>query len=254
MTLPGRQIDQYLGAGEAANVYTPLVGGGLYDGLGTATANSQGVDIPVNGMVSLTDYATGSALDNYIDTLKSLVGQKGTLYRTSANIGTSWTNARVDSVNLTRGEANYNYINAEMNFKQLDPAWYKLAQPGYWTFAGTAVSGTVAVENQGNRVNTYVQCIFVAGTAGHGTVGFENWSTGYWVLYTGSVPAGGTLIINTQTYSVKKNGTADYVHLSSSAVMQDWFAVLPGTNAILMNQYNPDTEAIAYLLFNHAYA
>lgn len=183
-------------------------------------------DIPVDAG---TPNAESYMLAN-LDTLRQLFGAPGQ-HTLKHQFGTVTRLAQAEVVNQVefQPEGINNVYRLVVEFQLADPWWY--------AESATTVGPTSIVSNPQNitvtNAGTYQVEDAIITTAG--LIADPKFTVGSrWVQYTGTVPAGGTLVVNCGAYTAALSGanvTGDISHVGGV----EWLLLQPGSNTFTVN-------------------
>ena len=169
----------------------------------------------------------GSALERDLETLKAILGQpgQGVLSRTVAGRTAAWNvNAEVANV-VEFTPASDTMYNAVVEFLCADPFWTgALASAATVDIASSP--HTFTATNNGTAANER-GTITILGAITDPKIQIGD----IWVKYSGTVTAGGTLIIDCNNYTAAK-GTADVTGSITHGGAAAWMRLLPGANTV----------------------
>lgn len=192
-------------------------------------------DIPVDAGTPSTE---ANMLAN-LDTLRQLFGAPGQ-HTLKHSFGSITRLAQAEVVNQVefRPEGTNNVYRLVVEFLLADPWWY--------AESATTVGPTSIVSNPQNitvtNAGTYQVDDAMITTVGEivnpkFTVGSR------WVQYTGTVPAGGTLVVNCGAFTAALNGanvTGDISHVGGV----EWLLIQPGANTFTVSSSSMGTPAV----------
>ncbi len=253
--LPARLQTQDVGAGPAYSGLVQLPGGGAYDALGAERSKRKAHTIKVSGAV-LGD--TAADLNAATAALNALIGERGALYRTpdGGTANSQWLTARLVDVQCVRDIRMRTHAELTLLFEVQGAVWHGAANNDTITLS----SGTVSAEinNAGNEVCRHIIITVTAQTSAITALTIENLETGHVsnIKYSGTIAAGKSLIINTGTWGVVNDGTADYAHLTreSGHTTPEWLRLMPGDNTIRVTRTGGGATSTCLLSFYDEYA
>lgn len=227
------------------NVF-PLVGGGALNPYGVS-----GRAVRENSAISYPCVLAGlspEALQSSVDEALSFAGQQGKLYMLMPDDTHRW----VDAVMLdTGGTMTANAVlhtNATMAWAILSPYWTSSAEesaltvPFYdapaadllTTVTQALVAGVATalptITNIGKVPQASVEITVTAQGGAVTSVTIVNSTTNYTLVWTGTLAAGTSLVIDTGALSVLANGVENFAGLTPPANHTDWMQLDPGAN------------------------
>lgn len=262
--LPARAQMQDVGTGKAHSGLVTLPDGSAFDALGTATSRVTPWQLSVTGAIVA---ASEAALYTAGTALYALVGRVDTLYRTpdGGTADSQQVRARCLSADFARDVRHRLWAQPTLTFEVQEPVWSGTADV---TTTGTLTTGgTYGFANAGNAPVWDPVFAIKAGAAitslqlQCSSVGYEAhlcFGTAYGTGSTGgTIPTGGTLVIDCGDYSVINNGTAAYsrFELGASHKIDAWaklFPAGPGTQFVVT--FNGGGTALVTGTFRSAYA
>ena len=187
-----------------------------------------------------------------VDALRAAVGTRARLYRTGSDASIQWCVARLVGMPYDRTVKNYNWVEVKLEFAQLS-RWQGVNHASWALDEGelldagllfdsseyrqtiTGASMTQTVLNGGNVPVTDVVFTIVAGTAAS-LIGVTLWGPGQQLLWTGTIPARGTLLIDCAAHRVTLNGANAYGQFALGVyhAMGDWARLQPGNNPVIL--------------------
>jgi len=234
--------------------------------IGRAVTAKSALDIPSGGALDLfagerikpgstkitkscTLHATteASLLAKFI-ALRVLVGTRDQLFRLIiADDHLEWAWARFDNLDVTRkyGQISRFFQDVRLTFTVYSPAWYSQDMHSYACSvspSGPADLATVLAESgttvlnidQTGNIDQPDAKFTVTAIGAVTSVIVHNSTTGYSFSYTGSLPAGSVLVIDTGAMSVLKDGVDDYAHFTPPANHDEWMHIAPGSNKLVI--------------------
>lgn len=239
-TLPSPRPQHYVGVGSVdRGIFTPLPTGGVYDNYGIDPAPVSQQQIPWRGALALRGM-TAAQLETYEANLRSLLGKRGSLYRTwDSSSNAQFCDARLVSYDATRGMPG-NYLDVDLTFQMISPLWNGAAHTHTFTKAEiTTASGIVSLTNSGNANQDNVVITITAQTSAITALDIKKESATGATIYDhltwdGTLVAGDSLVIDTGAYSVMNDGTSDYSSfvLGASHREDHWFRLWASANRI----------------------
>lgn len=236
--LPTRAQTQDVGTGEARSGLVTLPDGSGFDAYGANPTRVRPWELSVKGAVVADSEA---ALHTAASALYALVGRSDYLYRTpdGGTANSQRIRARCLRADFSRDVRHRLWAEPTLRFEVQSPTWEGTADV---TTVGTlATSGTLTVTNAGDA--TVWGPVFQVVPSGALTAFQLNcWVAGYWAHMCygtaygtgatgGTVPAGGTLLIDCANYAVTVNGTAAYsrFELGTYHELDAWAVLRAGT-------------------------
>jgi hypothetical protein len=274
------QVDD-IGSGETPTSYFELPEGGALDGFGSQQKNPTIVErvkqLTLSGR-------TEAAVAAQFYGLMALRGKRDKLYRRTSGGKYHWTYARCKMVPATRDyqRTRFGWLqDVELHFICQDATWRGLYR-GSWTLnSGVKLNSGYAL-NTGEKynltaspcaltINGYwspletatdagrdairiMQIIVSAGNASMSPITIAR-TGGESLTYTGTIPSGGQLIINTGTHQVTCTGVSNPYNLLSftpAADMAAWFTLLAGSNPITVTYTGGGTGKAIEFIFNES--
>lgn len=271
------QIDT-IGSGPTPTSYFNLPEGGAIDGFGAADKNPGMVERVKQMQLSAS---TDLALANLFYGLMALRGKRDKLFRRTSQGDYQWQYARLTEIVASRDYqfTRYQWIqDVELHFACQEAFWRGVNR-GLWTLdsgvhldsayaldtagelyalAASPASVTVtggAAANAGRAAVRSMQIIISAGNAAMSNITIAR-AGGESLAYTGTIPSGGKLTIDTGTSQVSCTGVSGaYANLSftPSADMAAWFTLAPGSNAITVTYTGGGTGKTIEFVFSEAW-
>jgi hypothetical protein len=225
--------------------------GGIYD---PNRSDAAGLDLPYNVTVSaLALEESASALGATLDAYRALLGKRDRLwldpYDTSQT--NRWCWARLVDINYTGAYNNRIWQPVDLVFQCLS-GWNGRSYGGSWAldsgqyfdnglwFDSTdqtifdTLSTTITVPNAGNRACHNAGLTLTAGLASMTSVRV----VGYWTdwTWTGTLPTGSQLVIDSGSKTVLLNGQPDYAGFAINAnhASPHWLVLEPGDNTVTL--------------------
>jgi hypothetical protein len=267
------QIDT-IGSGPTPVNYFNLPEGGAIDGFGSADKNPGMVERVKQTQLSAR---TDLALANLFYGLMALRGKRDKLFRRTSQGYYQWQYARLIEIVASRDYqlTRYQWIqDIELHFACQDAFW-RGRNRRFWTLnsgvklnsgyslnplqvyalatSPAAVTFTVgATTDAGRAAVRSMQIIVSAGAASMSNVTIAR-TGGESLTYTGTIPSGGQLIIDTGTMQVSCTGVSGaYVNLTfnPAADMAAWFTLVPGSNTVTITYTGGGTGKAIEFVFN----
>lgn len=246
------------------------VGGGLFDGWGAAQAR---MELPYRLAYDCRAYAsTAAALRATLDALRAKRGVRGRLVRQGDNDdGEQWATARLMEVEYQADVMNLQLIQPLRMAWSVQSPWYGGSHGTGWTLASglyldaglyldmasrhvlTATSNVVTVTNYGNAA---VENAVLSVTAGMYNLTALTIRCGSCELvYSGTVVARKTLVIDCGAKTVVNDGTADYARLTLGAnhASAAWMRLAPGANSVTVTRTGGGAETAITFEFSDAW-
>jgi hypothetical protein len=220
-------------------------------------------------VVTETVYNSNRAI---LDTLRAAVGTRTKLYRRADDDSTvHYCTARLSSMPHERPYSMRGYFEITLDFQQLT-VWTGTIHGVGWVFDSGILLDTartldetppvtlntnpktITVSNGGNLPITDIQFTIVAGSA---TITSVQLNGGLWVLkWIGSLPAGGTLIIDAGASMVLKNGGNDYnaFTLDAGHALDRWAMLQPGNTSVVVTLVGGSTNSTISIIYNDGWA
>jgi hypothetical protein len=263
--LPTRAQTQDVGTGEARSGLVTLPDGSAFDARGTATTRVTPWELSVSGAI---EASTPGDLLTAGSALYGLIGRSDYLYRTpdGGTANSQRLRARCLRVDVARDVRHRLWAEPTLVFEVQGPVWSGTADV---TAIGTFTSGgTLNVSNAGNApVWDPVFTIVSSGAAITSLVLRQStepyaaelcFGTAYGTGTSGgTLPAGGTLIIDCGEYSVSNNGTNAYsrFELGSNHHIDGWAQLMPSPSATeWVVTFNGGASAVVSCTYRSAYA
>ena len=246
--LPTGLPEDDLSTHEARDDTLRLPGGGLYDPYGSARSPLDGPALSKRGKL-----VGESEADLHLKhmALRARIGERDKLWRRFSDGTRQWCWARLLRVPITAEPKHRRFLEVEMRFQVLSPAWYAetetvlstseflqdsrpfLLTLGVGRNAGTQ---TLFILNRGTLPITRV---VIALTSGTGTIShwsLNNTATGHLLSWSGELEAGEQMVVDTGAGTVRKNGADAYdANFNRPATKANWMELKPGGNEILFS-------------------
>jgi len=241
-----------VGTADSVVEYVELEDGGAFDGLGSARAARQEYSFSLQGEL-VADTAAG--LDVAYRALLAYRGKRERLYRLRADgVTWEWTTARLLKVTATKSPGDILVQRVQLQFKGGDPAWSGgyhggwLLDDGHYLDSGLSLDSgeeyaldaapkSITLANGGETPVHAVQIVVTAAGSGITNLVIQRKIAGVvqeHLVYSGTIAAGKSLVIDTGDASVANDGSDDYAHftLGASHVSDWWLTLEPGNNVI----------------------
>jgi len=194
-----------------------------------------GAGLPTISLVGSVAYEIGSAdyytnLDGAIESLKRAVLGAGEsrLWLDVRDGSRRWAWAKCTRFSVLENVENQRACPIELEFYLREGVWYSENLHSE-TVSGAPWAKTIV--NAGN-VATAIKSTIHAGSAAINTLVRLGPSGSYWWDFTGTLPAGQNLIMDSARYSAKKNGVGCYNELTIYDLTIPWASAQPGSNAL----------------------
>jgi len=254
LVLPAAASEDDVSTGQVNVVIVDLSGGGVWDALGTEQAKRRGTPLSKRCMIT----GTAAILRTQFNILRAYNGKRGRLWRRWDTDDTEWCWARMLDVPALRTVEQQQHQVLELQWMMISPYWYGTHHGGGWLFdAGIWFDTgyvfdetntisldtspyTCIVNNGGNRTITNA-ALTISVPAGNAaitslTIAVTGVSS---FIYTGTIAAGTSLVIDCGAQSVINNGTNDYAHFDLHAtahLIDDWLRLEPGDNSVIVTR------------------
>lgn len=249
-TLPVLEKTHDMGSGDSRllSIDTPS---GQYDLLGSKRAKRAPYTLPVSCKLYAT---TPASMQTQLDALKALRGKRDRLWMELYSGEFRWINARLVNINGMRNPKIALYQPLTLNFEITDQHWHGehhaaiTFDSGYYfdageyfdsgeTYALDVSPKTLTINNGGNvTVDDVIMTITAQTTAitllvikrKIGAITYEH------LVYTGSIAATESLVIDCGALSVKNDGAGDSEHFArgSDHKSDEWLLLEDGDNTI----------------------
>jgi hypothetical protein len=227
--------------------------------------------VTVTGAIS-TNGQTAAQLETQERALRALEGTRGKLWRQWDSSGTwEWVWARCLPVNSNWGLENSNYIDLTFPFQAESAVWNgekhgvdwytddgHFTDEGLYTDEGLGDSFTLTGSPQTctvtNTGNAPVYNPIITITAGNANItALDLAVAGIWhVVYTGTIAATKSLVINCGAWSAVNDGTEDYAHfdISTSHTVEALARLAVGANAVVVTYTGGGVGSAIYFDFS----
>ena len=249
VALPTMDVTKTTGTDGSVSGIVALPNGQQYDALGSAQA--LGVPDPIV-MQAIIDGATAAALQSTFDALRAYRGQRQTLYAAMGDGSTRWRRARCQAVKCERKPGQAAWLNVEITFLPDPGGWNGLHHGAGWVFdsglyfdaglvfdeptgdvftlaAGSGNPNSLSVVNSGNAAVRNAILTITAGATPISAVHLTQ-SIGVDWLYTGTIAANKSLVVNCGVPSVKNDGAdawATFVLNPTTHTIAEWLRLDP---------------------------
>lgn len=227
--LPGYEVSHVVGPGPALTRYSPTVGGGMYDGLGSGRALSLAQIIRYSGAFAADDQG---ALVTSWDAIGDLYGRKGRLWRKWTRIGNDaprrqWCWARMTHLELQSGREQTNVQPVTMEFTR-QSAWFDETETEQTTAVPLA-SYTYTVAHAGTAPVMDAVLTFTAQGSAVTSLAILT-DAGGAIEYSGTIAPATTLVIDCGAHAVYNDGANAIAGFSlrPEHVGEEWFVIAPG--------------------------
>jgi hypothetical protein len=249
-----------IGTAPARELIVPTLGG-AHDAGGSAQA---AVQYPYQLDYSCTASGdTQALLQAAVDALRAMRGQRAQLWRTSATGLSHWCWARANRIPQDVKEAMFLHQPLRLTFTVLGP-WHGAAHTNWYLDSGeyldtglvlgeddrislpNNVTGAIfPLTNAGNAPITGVALTLTAGSAPITQFAYYITAQSVSMYYDGVIAAGGVLVIDSGSLTVRKQGSDDYAHLhaASGHKITDWIRLAPGVNTLVASISGGGTNA-----------
>lgn len=255
--LPKVNAEPDVGTGPAKSDLVNIPGG-WFDPQGTAQADAQTHIIP---LACALIGATKTALDDAYDTVRALKGVRDKLWRLRADGDIQWIWARMIEIQAVRDYRVPHRLPMTISFQRLSPLWNGLRSDDGWLLdagdrldEGLYLDGTptvlntspknITVTNSGNAtVKNAVITVTAVGTDITALTIAKSGETQ--LVYSGTIAAGESLVIDCGAWSVENDGTDDYANfaLGASHAIEEWLHLEPGNNTITVTKTGGGTTS-----------
>jgi len=231
VTLPTYNPEHDLFADSIVPAEVSLPGRAPFDGWDADTAVSVGNTVSVRCVASA---ASWTALDTTLDSLRALIGVRGSLVMTMEDASTRSRLARCESVDIARTKDYNMWQPIDLSFRLYGEHWQGASNSDVVTLSTTTTEPTI--NNGGNRDTSIVAITVTPAGTTMTQCDIYNLTTGYGthMRYTGNVSAGDSLVIDVGAATVYNDGAEAYsgFSLESGHVKDNWLILAPGNNSI----------------------
>lgn len=257
--LPCAAAEEPVGtAGSRSGLVT--IPGGYYDAYGSERAPREREII---NRKAILHRATPALLQTAYNELRAMRGVRAKLYISQPDGSSYWTIARLLKITSQSGPDNIRHLEINMAFELLWPMWYGERTGDGWVldsgevlddgltldesgglFALNTSPKSVTVTNGGNA--TVKNAIITVTAAGTDITALTIAKSGETQLvYSGTIAAGESLVIDVGAWSVENDGADDYANfaLGASHVIEEWLHLTPGSNTITVTKTGGSTAS-----------
>lgn len=265
VTLPTGQPRWQAGTAPTLLQIAPTVGGAFFDAQG---ADQAGALLPFDMSYDCKIVAsTAASLRATLDGLRAKRGVRGKVWRRGYDDGAlQWATARLLAVDYVDEIGLRHMQSLTLRWKVLSQ-WCGGEHGAGWTLASGKLldaglylnmasrfvlpSGLVAetVTSYGNAAVEDVTLTYTAGASSCTSLTIRCGDCE--LIYTGTVAAGKSLVIDCGARSVTNDGSADYAHLTLGAnhASAAWMRFAPGANAISIRRVGGGTGSVLLVAF-----
>lgn len=250
LTLAIGGVADYYGSRRRTPQITPFAVTGIYSGDYYSLTTESGAYLSDESNNHLVAHSITADLRMQLDSLRAVVGTRGTLYRKRwDDLAVQWKTARLLQVRRsTQADDRTAKAELECTFEAPDANWRSSTQA---TPSATLASGgtvTLVAENTGDQT---VEDGTLTITASGGTITSVTvacTATGISWTWTGSLASGSALVVDAGALTVRKNGVDSYsgFALGSGHSARTWLPLAPGGNSLQISSVGPGTAAAAF--------
>jgi hypothetical protein len=186
--------------------------------------------------------------------MRALIGTRDKLYRRRPDSTIEWVYATLASVDTTRTVENRLFVDATLNFVISEPVWHTTHHGAPWvlndgvhyldmgymldeddTYTLDASPKTLSIPN-GGALRAVPVITYACKVTNTTSITFYALGGIVDFVYTGTVVAGKSLVIDCETQSVKNDGTSDYTHFARNAghKYDGWMYIIPGGQDVVI--------------------
>ena len=199
---------------------------------------------PLSGSVAITEAGRRSQFNENYDTVFNLLNEMPELL-TVTHVRVDPDNPSSYSSRVAYGEVvgainvsdhrdlNYTEFNVEVQFP--DPRWFApTSVSASASYSGSNVSLPLSADDVGTAPVTYMTITFTSTSSlANPTLVNETYPNSLSSIgYSGTIPTGQSVVIDTDALTLEKNGVNDISNLSRGGHRQSWFELFPLTNDI----------------------
>ena len=231
VNLPTNAPSHDISAGPAASRMVSIAGGAQWDALGANEAIRGPKTATCRCMIVA---ASTAAADAIYDDWEALCLTRGTLVRTRGDGSTTqWCTARLVSVQANRTAQTQRHLPVTLDFQIVSGCWYGASlQTTTKNNCANGVNNLPTISYGGNKNQRNVTITITATGNSITNTTVQNLTTGHTWGFSGTIPAGQSLVVNCGAKSVLLNGANAYASFVKPTTKADWFMLSPGNNSV----------------------
>jgi len=202
---------------------------------------------PITGVISATEAGRRSQFNKNYDTVFTLLNEMPELL-TVTHVRIDPSNPSVYSSRVCYGEVvqsvnvsdyrDFNVATFDVEVQFPDPRWFSVGSfSSTVSYAGSNIAVPMLATAVGTAPTTYMTVTFTStSNLTSPKITNETYPDSLSSLgYTGAIPNGQSVIIDTDALTLTKNGVNDISKLYRAGARQSWFEIFPGANDITLS-------------------
>ena len=252
--LPGLNISQEIGTGEARIDAIDAPRGGAFDSLGRETASRGGYSLRVSGTITPPIGGGPAELTRYYDALRACLGRRDKLWRRGGDGSFHWAWARLVSIEAVREATFQNKQEMSLVFYIFSALWQGTLHGSWRLDDGNALNDGLTLDtdliyplaetvtpipivNNGNALVRDFEIAVTAQSSPITRVRIEKPGETS-LVWNGNLQVGNSLVVDFGAMSITNSGVDAYagLTLTSEHKIDDWMRLDPGVNIVTLTR------------------